>query len=407
MKIALLHYSVPPVVGGVESVLAHHARLMTAAGHDVRVVAARGARFDPQVDFISIPLVDSRHADILAVKAELDAGRVPSQFEALVQNIKQSLKDALVGVDVAIAHNICSLHKNLALTSALRNLVDRPGAPRLILWHHDLAWTTPRYRAELYDGYPWDLLRTAWPDVVQVVVSELRRDELAELFGISIENVFVVPNGLDAEVFLKLEPQTRDLIDRLDLLNAGPLLLLPVRITTRKNIELALHILAKLRSRYPDAMLVVTGPPGPHNPANVEYFSRLKAIRDELRLEKVAHFLAEVVDAYLPDEVIADFYRLADLLILPSREEGFGIPVIEAGLVRMPVFCTDIPPLQALGGEEAHYFSPDAEPGVVAEHIARHLDNDDTYRLGLRVRRSYIWQGVYTERIAPLLEKGR
>ena len=34
MKIAILHYSSPPIVGGVESVLAHHARLMADAGHE-------------------------------------------------------------------------------------------------------------------------------------------------------------------------------------------------------------------------------------------------------------------------------------------------------------------------------------------------------------------------------------
>ena len=47
MKIALLHYSVPPVVGGVESVLAQQARLMADAGHAVQVIAGRGGQFDP------------------------------------------------------------------------------------------------------------------------------------------------------------------------------------------------------------------------------------------------------------------------------------------------------------------------------------------------------------------------
>jgi hypothetical protein len=42
-SIALLHYSVPPVVGGVESVLAQHARLIAGAGHAVRALAGRGA----------------------------------------------------------------------------------------------------------------------------------------------------------------------------------------------------------------------------------------------------------------------------------------------------------------------------------------------------------------------------
>ena len=41
MNIAILHYSVPPIVGGVESVIAHHARLMAANGHSVRLIAGR------------------------------------------------------------------------------------------------------------------------------------------------------------------------------------------------------------------------------------------------------------------------------------------------------------------------------------------------------------------------------
>ena len=57
------------------------------------------------------------------------------------------------------------------------------GFPKLILWHHDLAWTTPRYRQEMHDGYPWNLLCTNWDGVTQVVVSELRRQELSSLLG--------------------------------------------------------------------------------------------------------------------------------------------------------------------------------------------------------------------------------
>jgi len=405
MNIALLHYSAPPVVGGVESVLAHHARLMTGADHNVRVVAGRGDQFDPRVEFMSLPLIDSRHPNVLAAKAELDRGDVPQDFDSLVDAISQAIAPALKGVDVLIAHNVCSLHKNLAMTAALKTLSEQAGAPHMILWHHDLAWTTLRYRAELHDGYPWDLLRTAWPSATQVVVSELRQRELAGLFNIPAEQITVVPNGIDAPTFLKLESQTRDLVERLRLLEAAPLLLLPVRITPRKNIELALRALASLQKGMPDARLVVTGPPGPHNPANAEYFARLKVTRTELRLEGSAHFLAEIVEGYLPDEVIADFYRLADALLMPSREEGFGIPIIEAGLVRIPIFCADIPPLRALGGDEATYFSPDTDPTVVAALIAIRLESNPGYRLRVRVRRAYTWEAVYSERIAPLLER--
>ena len=106
------------------------------------------------------------------------------------------------------AHNVCSLNKNLVLTAALRLLHERSELPRLILWHHDLAWTTPRYRAELHEGYPWDLLRRDWPAATQVVVSELRRKELAQLLGVPEERIRVIPNGLDSARFLKLDAWT-------------------------------------------------------------------------------------------------------------------------------------------------------------------------------------------------------
>ena len=403
-RIALLHYSTPPVVGGVESVLAQHARLMADAGHSVRVIAGRGAQFDPRVRFVETPLADSRHAEVLAVKAELDAGVCSPRFGQLASALNETLREALTDSQVVIAHNVCSLHKNLALTAALKNYHERANALRLILWHHDLAWTTPRYRAELHAGFPWDLIRRDWPGAQHVAVSELRRQELAELIGLRPEGIAVVPSGVDAAAFLKLEARTRQFVDRLNLLDAEPLLLLPVRITSRKNIELALRVLAALRETCPRAALVVSGPPGPHNPANADYFASLKKLRVELGLSHAAHFLAELSDDYLPGAVIADLYRLAGALFMPSREEGFGIPLLEAGLTRLAVFCADIPPLRALGGDEATYFSPDADPRQVAELIAGRLAADKAYQLAARVRREYLWEQVYARQIAPLLE---
>lgn len=400
MHIALIHYSAPPVVGGVESVLAQHARLMAQAGHSVRIIAARGERLSEHIPLVSLPLIDSRHPRVLAAKAELDRGVVPADFEPLTSEITHALQQALTDVDVLIAHNVCSLHKNLMLTAAIQRLEQ----PRKILWHHDLAWTTPRYQAELYDGDPWDLLRTDW-GARHVVVSELRQRELAELLQIPIESIAVVPNGIDQAAFFKLSPITLVLLQQIDLSHAAPILLLPVRLTPRKNIELALRTLAALRRDMREAILIVTGPLGAHNPANAAYFEKLKDMRAELNLAGAAYFLAELSDTYLPDEVIADFYRLADALFMPSREEGFGIPIIEAAFSRLPVFCTDIAPLQALGGAEASYFSPDADPADVAQSIVARLQRAVTYQFASRVRRNFAWEHIYRDHIAPLLEE--
>jgi glycosyltransferase involved in cell wall biosynthesis len=391
------------VVGGVESVIAQHARVMTENGHRVRILAGRGDQFDERIPFVAIPKADSRHLEIEAVKVKLDQGSVPPEFNDLVTLLADNLREICSGTQVLFAHNVCSLNKNLVLTAALRRLHDSGGLPRLIIWHHDLAGTTPRYRAELHDGYPWDLLRSDWPYATQVVVSELRRKELAYLIGVPVERILVIPNGLDIPKFLKLEIQTVELIEKLDLLAAAPLLLLPVRITPRKNIELALGVLAALRKELPGAKLVVTGPLGPHNPANALYFEKLRRIRLELGLEGTAHFLAEYTQDYLPDNVIADFYHLADALLLPSWEEGFGIPVLEAGLTGMPIFCADIASLRELGGKEVRYFSPDADPSEVARMMAPALAEDEKLSLRWRVRRDYTWDKIFQAHIATLL----
>lgn len=404
MNISLLHYSVPPVVGGVESVLAHQADLMAAAGHTVTVVAARGEPWSKHITLRRAPLADSRHPEVLAVKAELDKGLVTERFAALRAATAKQLHPLVADSDILIAHNVCSLAKNLALTAALADLYTEPAFPRLLLWHHDLAWTTPRYRAELHDGQPWDLLRWTWPGATHVVVSQLRRRELARLTGVPAGAIAVVPNGVDLPAFYKFEPTTARLLAETGLPDAAPILLLPVRVTRRKNIEFALRMLAALHRHLPQARLVVTGPLGAHNPANAAYLDELRSLRAELGLERAAIFLAEHTDIFLPDAVIADFYRLADALFLPSFEEGFGIPLLEAALSRMPVFCSAVEPLPELGGDDVHYFDPHGDPIAVAALVAGHLQQSARYRFSVRARSAYTWEQVFRLSIAPLLE---
>jgi glycosyltransferase involved in cell wall biosynthesis len=401
-KAALLHYSATPIVGGVESVLGQHARLMADAGHQAQVVAGRGQQIDPRIPFVQVPMADSRHPDVLGIKSELDKGRVPPEFAEAVDSLTANLGEVLDDVDVLFAHNVCSLNKNLALTAAIHNLADRKDL-KIVLWHHDLAWTTPRYQAELHDGYPWNLLRQAWSGVKQVTISEMRQRELAELFQIDPKEIEVIPNGIDIANFHKLEKQTRAYVKQLDLHSASPFLLLPVRITPRKNIELAIHVCANLLRHFPNLKLVITGPLGPHNPANVKYFEKLTALRGELDLVHCVCFLAELTGEYIPDRVIWDFYHLADALFLPSREEGFGIPVLEAGLANLPVFCSDIPPLRNLGGSYVTFFSPDDDPEKIANIIVSTLSSMALFQMRARVRAQYTWEGIYTRHIAPLL----
>ena len=358
-----------------------------------------------QIPLTTIPLADSRHVRVAKMKQELDRGEVTQEFEVLRAELAEQLQAAVSGVDILIIHNICSLNKNLALTAALYQLHIAGKLPRLILWHHDLAWTTPRYQFELHEGYPWDLLKTAWVGATQVTISEMRQEELSDLMKIDQSAIRVIPNGVDMGKFLKLEEQTLGYIKKLDLLLASPLLLLPVRITSRKNIEFAQQILAVLRIDLPSAQIIITGPLGPHNPANLQYFEKLSALREELGLKNSAHFLAELTTEFIPDRVISDFYKLADALLFPSFEEGFGIPILEAGFAGIPVFCSDIPPLKKLGGVLVNFFSPQEDPAAVAKIITDHFMNNKVFGLRKSVREQFTWERIHAEKITPLLKE--
>lgn len=404
MRVVLLHYTAPPVVGGVETVLARQAGLFADAGHEVTVVAGRGRAPDRGVRFVRVSRADTRHPDVLAAQAALDAGVVPSGFGRLRSRLEDAVRSAVLDSEVLIAHNVCSLHKNLALTAALNRLNGTPRFPRLIAWHHDLAWTAERYRAELHPGEPWDLLRMTWPGVVHVAVSEDRQASAAGLFGLDPATISVIPNGLDRERFLGLGGRTRELLAPLALADAAPVLLLPARIAPRKNVELALRVLADLRAAGDDARLLVTGAPDPHDPASGALLRQLRSLRDRLGLETAAHFLADN-GAGLPEAVVTDLYRVADALFLPSHDEGFGLPVLEAAASRLPVFCTDLPSFRAIAGPAATYFPSNAGPARIADLVRRRLAADPAYDLAVRARRRYDWQRIYREQIGPLIAR--
>jgi glycosyltransferase involved in cell wall biosynthesis len=403
MRIVLIHHSAPPVVGGVERVVGHHARLLAAAGHEVVVVAGRGSLGGRRVTFVHEPLADSLHPEVLVMSAALAAGEVPPLFAVIRDRLIESLGTAIATADVVIAHNVASLNKNLALTAALHTLATRTGGPRLVLWHHDLAWALPHYRPSLHDGDPWDLLRTAWPGVTQVAISEARRIELAAITGLPPASITVVPNGIDVHEMLSLDHRTIALTRSLPVLDADPLLLMPARIIPRKNIELGIRVVAVMRDLGRPAGLLVTGPVDPHDGEESAYLDRLRALANEVGAVSHVWCPGAASERGLTDAVVADLYSLADVLFLPSREEGFGIPVLEALLHRLPIVCADLSVLREVAGDAATYVDPDGDPGAVAGAILERLESDPVSRGARRVRRESSWEAIHERSIAPLL----
>lgn len=408
MHIGMVHYAAPPVVGGVELTIFHHARVMTQLGHQVTVVAGLGDSVQPGVTYKNEPLAGSRGEIINSVNTSLAGGEVPTNFEGLVEQTQSALLDHLGDCDVVIGHNFFTLHKNQLLTTAVYNLTSQHQGPPWVAWHHDFAWLRPQYQDELYPAKPWLLLKEPWPGVRHVTVSQAQQADLAQLYNIPLEQIDVVSPGVDPIEFFRCEEKIADLVQKWSLFEADCVFLLPARITRRKNIELGLQWLAAIRDISGwDARLIITGPPGPHNPTNAAYLDKLLSIRDELNLENAIHFVYQAKgpdqQLLLEDSELANLYQVADAMFFPSRQEGFGIPILEAGLVRLPIFATDLPPFRESAVDKAVLFALDTPPSQVADAIYTTLQNDRAFQLRRRMITHFTWLGVVKSKIMPLL----
>ena len=408
---AIVHYSAPPTIGGVEMVIKAHVEVMVAAGYPVTVVAGSGdpSALPAAADLEKIPLLDSQHPQIVEAANQLSEGQLPENFGALVDEIAATLAPVLGAVDNVIVHNIFTKRFNLPLTAALHRLLDDGTIRHCIAWCHDFGWASESSRAHLHPGQPWELLRTRRPDVVYVVVSEERRQELAELLDVPFEEIHVVYNGVKPQPLLGLSDEGAALAERLDLWERDLILLMPVRVTHQKNIELALRVVAALKAHIARPLLVLTGPPDPHDPESMSYFHALQALRAELGVEEEMRFVFE--SGPEPDEpytigenVVGDLFRVSDVMFMPSHVEGFGMPVLEAGLVGMPVICTDVPAAQEIAPSERLLMDVDDPPEGIAGRLFAWAADSRVHRLRRRVRQRYTWPALFRQDIEPLLE---
>jgi glycosyltransferase involved in cell wall biosynthesis len=98
-----------------------------------------------------------------------------------------------------------------------------------------------------------------------------------------------------------------------------------------------------------------------------------------------------------------ELYRWVDGLLLTSAQEGFGLPLIEAGLLRVPIFCGDIPVLREVGGNNALYFPLSESPETIAEMVLNTLEKPGPAAMRRRVLTDYSWDSIFHAKILPLI----
>lgn len=126
----------------------------------------------------------------------------------------------------------------------------------------------------------------------------------------------------------------------------GPALLMVGTLEPRKNHALALSAMERLWAEGSDARLCIVGKQG----WLVE--DLVMRIHRHPELGRRLHYLAQLSDAEL-----AQCYRRAAAVLVPSAGEGFGLPLIEAAHAGTPIIASDLPVFREIAGEHATYFA--------------------------------------------------
>ena len=162
------------------------------------------------------------------------------------------------------------------------------------------------------------------------------RVQLASLYDAEPDRIEIVPPGVDHSVF---EPGDAAGARRRLGLAGRRVLLFVGRIQPLKGVDLAVRTLAALDDPAV-TLLVVGGPSGPDGATELE---RVRALAWDLGVSEHVRFVPPQ-----PHAALADYYRAADVCLVPSRSESFGLVALEAAATGTPVVAASVGGLRSL-----------------------------------------------------------
>ena len=329
-----------PYIGGVEVLGARLLPAIARLGVEFTVVTATDGNWLPArdryagMDVVRFPMVDAvRARDVEAIV----------EIRHAIASLRREVRPDLVHLVFTGA----SCH--FALASAH---VDR--APTLVAFHG--SWN----RAEL-SGYA--LLHQAIAHAAWVTAcSRSALDDLHQVSPRLAGRSQAILNGLEAGP--EPDPPSFD----------PPLLLFAGRLVFDKGLDVAVEALARVRERHPSVRLLVAG----EGPAQAEVAAML-GVRG---LDGCVQFLG-----WRSPDAMAELIAQASVVVVPSRQEGFGLVALEGMLGGRPVVASDVDGLPEVLGHDGGVLVPPDDPGALAGAVLALLDDPAAARtLGAAAR---------------------
>jgi glycogen synthase len=390
-RVLILSWEYPPLIEGG---LARHVRKLAeqlVAVEDVEVhVLTRGDERMPAEDELDGVFVHR----VREPRRPRDLG----EFVTWVEHMNADMLAA--GVELGDRFDFDLVHGHDWLVAvAGDHLANRFRCPLVVTIHateygRHQGWVDKHPQSHIHGVERWMANRA---DRV-ITCSHYMRGHVADVYGLEESRVTVIPNGIDP-----LDLQPVDDLDKLRAQFAAPgerLVVLVGRLVYEKGFQLALEALPGLVDRLGDVRFLVAGS-GTHE-------QELRRQAEELGLDAHGTFLG-----WIGDDVLHSLYRIADLCVVPSIYEPFGLVALEAMASGCPCIVADTGGLREIVPEDERVglrFN-----GGDAEHLAvmvERLLTDDALRERLVVEASehvlsFDWADVARQTAALYAQLGR
>jgi glycogen synthase len=388
MQVLMLSWEYPPLIEGG---LARHVRKLSEnlADLDVEVhVLTRGREESPSEEVVA-------GVHLHRVREPLRPAEL-GEFITWVEHMNTDMLAA--GVELGDRYDFDLVHGHDWLVSvAGDHLAKRLRAPLVMTVHatefgRHQGWVDKHPQSHIHGIERWMANRAE-----QVIAcSAYMRDHICDIYGIEDDRVAVIPNGIDPA---DLQPWDDAEMRRFRSRFAAPgekLVLLVGRLVYEKGFQIALEAMPRVIRELGDVRFLVAGS-GTHE-------RELQEQAVSLGLDAHGTFLG-----WIGDDVLHTLYRIADLTVVPSIYEPFGLVALEAMASGCPCLVADTGGLrEVVPHEEVGLRFRSRDPDSLAEVAIRVLSDDE---LGRRLVaeayehvRSFDWSDV-AEQTAALYEQ--
>jgi glycogen(starch) synthase len=359
-RVLILSWEYPPLIEGG---LARHVRKLSEAlvGLGVEVhVLTRGGEESP-AEQVANGVVVHR---IREPKRPTDLG----EFVTWVERMNSDMLAA--GVELGDRYEFDLVHgHDWLVANACDHLAKRFEAPLVTTIHateygRHQGWVDKHPQTYIHGVERWITNRSQRV----IACSHYMREQIVDIFGVAEKRVSVIPNGIDPDDLPAQEPAE---LERLRSEFAAPeekLVLLIGRLVYEKGFQLALEAMPRVVEEAPGTRFLVAGS-GTHE-------AELHRQAEELGLMEHGTFLG-----WIGDDVLHSLYRIADLTVVPSIYEPFGLVALEAMASGCPCIVADTGGLrEVVVHEEGGLRFRADDPEALAEVAIRVLSDDELGR---------------------------